>query len=197
MPFRRNIPANVSGGAFLTAALLCLVLPLKWFLAALLAAAVHELFHLLALYACGGRMLGLSIGSRGASIQTGQLSRGRELLCALAGPVGGLMPLLFASRFPRLALCALVYSLYNLIPVCPLDGGRALSCAAYLLLSPKSADRVLLWVKCLCYGTLLSFGIYACFALGLGLLPLLPGILLIVETNPGKIPCKPLTKGVQ
>ena len=47
---------------FVYAAFLILALPLDWLLAAVTAAIVHELFHLLAVVLCGGRVIGIRIG---------------------------------------------------------------------------------------------------------------------------------------
>ena len=46
---------------------------------------------------------------------------------ALAGPFGGLVLLLTARWLPRLAICGLMQSVFNLLPISPLDGSRAVS----------------------------------------------------------------------
>ena len=123
---RNNIPVSISAGAFLLGALLLLILPLKWLLAALSAAMIHELCHLAAVKLTGGYVHEICIGRGGASIKIGPMDSLKELICALAGPLGGFTLLLFARWIPRVAICAGIHSIYNLLPIHPLDGGRAL-----------------------------------------------------------------------
>ncbi len=107
-------------------ALLLLVLPLKWLLAAAAAAAFHELCHGAAVYALGGQVRDLTIGPFGAVMAVEGISGYREALCALAGPLGSLFLLIGIRYFPMLGLCGLVQGCFNLLPVYPLDGGRIL-----------------------------------------------------------------------
>lgn len=117
---------TISGQAYLLWALLLLTLPLNWLMAALLAACWHEFCHGLAVVLCGGKILGLHLGWHGAKMETSPLCRRHTLLCSLAGPAGSLLLLIFAPWFPRLALCGLGQGAFNLLPVYPLDGGRAM-----------------------------------------------------------------------
>lgn len=119
---------QIDGWAYVLWALLLLTLPLNWLLAAAVAAAWHETCHALALLACGGRVMALELTVGGARMVTGPLDRWRTLLCVLAGPVGSLSLLLLAPRAPRVALCALGQGAFNLLPIYPLDGGRAMEC---------------------------------------------------------------------
>lgn len=124
------------------AALLVLTLPLNWLLAALAAAAVHELCHLAAVRALGGEVLEIRVRPGGAVIDAALPEKGRALLAALAGPAGSLLLLSLCRWFPRLSLCGAVQGLFNLLPVRPLDGGRALELGLDLL-CPKWTGRVL------------------------------------------------------
>ena len=107
-------------------ALLILTLPLKFLMGAALAALIHELCHALAVKLAGGDILGLTLDAGGVTMEVSDLDAGRELLCALAGPAGSL--LLSLVPLPGISLCALIQGLFNLIPLGPLDGGRALGC---------------------------------------------------------------------
>ena len=185
-----------SGGLLVFLALAVLVLPLRWLGAAILAGAVHEACHWGAVRLCGGEVRRLSAGFSGAEMTVEGLDAGRELLCALAGPVGGLM-LLGLSRFlPRTALCAGFQSLYNLLPVYPLDGGRALRCLCALVLPGRAGERVCEAVRHFCLAGIGCLGLYGTLFLHLGLMPLLLAIAIIVRVGGmnggmnGKIPCK-------
>ena len=135
----------VSGWGCVALALTLLVLPLPWVAAAVLAAAVHELCHYLAIAALGGQVGRIAVGSGGAAMELGCLSPVRELLAAAAGPVGSLSLMLMGRFFPRLALCGLVQGLFNLLPIYPLDGGRILRRALELALPDRAAAAITCW----------------------------------------------------
>lgn len=121
-----EIAFNVRPAFFLTAAIATVLLPFKWVLAWIMASAVHEAFHLMVVRAMGFRILAITLGGNGAVINTESMLPIQELLCALAGPLGALILILFAKQMPILSICALIQSLFNLLPFYPLDGGRAL-----------------------------------------------------------------------
>ena len=115
------------------------------------AAAVHEAGHLLALWALGAPAEGARLTMLGAVLEVRQerLSYGGELASVLAGPAANLAAafflLLAAERFP--ASCAwagahLVLAAFNLLPVRPLDGGRAVETVALWLLGPAWGERL-------------------------------------------------------
>ena len=101
-----------------------LLLPLRVLLGIILAAAVHELGHLTAMYFLGVPVLGFALHPGGARIEAGPMEPGEEIICALAGPVAGAVTIFAWKWFPVLALAGLVQTVFNLIPVYPLDGGR-------------------------------------------------------------------------
>ena len=168
--FSNKVSVRISDGSCIFAALLLLVLPLQWVLAAIVAAGFHELCHACAVYLCGGNIKSITFGSNGAAMEIDPMTSGRELICALAGPIGGLSLLLFARWIPRIAICAGVQSLYNLLPVYPLDGGRAIRCGAAIL-SPKRGEAFCTVLEWCCLIGLFLLALYACIWLKLGLIP--------------------------
>lgn len=183
-----------SGAALIALALAVLVLPLRWLGASILAAAVHEGCHWAAVRLCGGQVNRLSAGVFGAEMAVTGLNTAQELLCALAGPIGGLAMLSLSRILPRTALCAGLQSLYNLLPIYPLDGGRALRCLCALVLPGRAGDRLCEAVHVICLLSIGILGIYGCFFLKLGLLPLILSAMLIAK---GKMPCKLWGNSVQ
>lgn len=119
---------SVSGQAYILLALMLLLLPFPWLMAALVAAGWHEICHALLVLGCGGRILALDISWGGIRMETSPMESWKILLCTLAGPAGSLALLLFAPWVPRIALCGLAQGAFNLLPVYPLDGGRAMMC---------------------------------------------------------------------
>lgn len=135
---------SISPTAFLLLAGMILLLPLQWVVAIIIAVAIHEAFHAITVCLLGGRINRIFIGGTGAVLETTPLSARRELLAALAGPLGSALLVLLASRFPRLAICGGIHCAYNLIPLFPLDGGRALKNLLYWLLPTLWASRIYL-----------------------------------------------------
>lgn len=113
------------------------------------AAAIHEGGHWLALRLLGAKILGLRIGVLGAVLETDSrgLSYGGELIAVLAGPGANLAAALVLTALDRemLAGAHLVLGAFNLLPVRPLDGGRALYLAVSWALGSAAGERVTRW----------------------------------------------------
>lgn len=193
----KGIRVEVSAGACILLALMLLLLPLRWLLAAIVAAAVHEGCHALAVVLFGGRLRSVQITAGGAKMDASPVGNSGEIICALAGPAGGLLLLFLVKWFPRTALCAAIQSAWNLLPIYPLDGGRALQCIATLIISPDKADIFCRFTERVCIAVLVLIGIYGSVVLHLGLLPLFPGVISLMHTKYGKTPCKQGLKRVQ
>ena len=170
---------SVTPGVYFFSAILVLLVPLRWLLGAILSVAVQEVCHILSVRALGIPIYSVQIGISGARIQTQCMTLWKELICALAGPFGGFLLLLTAKWFPITALCAGFHTLYNLLPIYPQDGGRALRCGAYLLLPGKWAKAVCKIVECACLAGVGVLGIYGTFVLRIGILPLIFSLLFL------------------
>lgn len=192
-----DIQVNISAAACFIAALCCLVIPLDWLAAALTAAAIHELFHILGVIIAGGRIFSIRIGAEGAVICASAMTAPREMFCILAGPAGSLALLLLRSWFPGLALWGLVQGLFNLLPVYPLDGGRLLHCVAGYLFSEKTAEHICSSINWVILILIFAAGIWLTVAKKLGPSPLVAAAFFVSRVMDGKIPCKEKNQGVQ
>lgn len=185
--FPERLRISVSPLLYFFLALLILLIPLRWLVAAVVSVAIHELFHIGAIRCFGHRIRSIQIGIDGARIQTPPMPLWQELLCALAGPMGGIALLLFARWFPIVALCSGFHTLYNLLPVYPQDGGRALRCGVQLLLPERWANLCCVFVENLCFVGVGVLGFYGTFILNAGLFPLLFAILFLWRSYKMKI----------
>lgn len=180
---------RVQPSACILMAALLLLLPLDWLIAALLAAAVHELGHLAVIHAYGSRPEFLSIGFFGAQIHTGPLDNRAEFFCAAAGPAASLCLLSLCRFFPKLALCGAVQGMFNLIPVHPMDGGRMLYCALRRF-CPRRADGILQIVQWLILCIFLVLSLIMATGRKEGFLPVFVCVMVLSRLAISKIPCK-------
>lgn len=133
--------------------------PLSSFLPFLLSCLVHELSHVAAILLLGGRIRGIQLRLTGAILQTDPMPYLREAAAAAAGPLGGMLLLPLVRRAPMLALFAAVQSIYNLLPIYPLDGGRILRALLFQRLPLERALHILRQISA-ATGLLLILGCY-------------------------------------
>lgn len=115
---------EVEAGFYLVQGMMLLLFPLRFLVGIVLAALIHELGHLLAIFITGGRVHAIRLRADGAVILSEPMEPGREIICALAGPAAGALMIMFLRSYPELALAGLVQTAFNLLPIYPLDGGR-------------------------------------------------------------------------
>ena len=174
---------SCSAGFFLILALLILLVPFSWLGAMVVAAAIHEFCHYLTIVLLTGRRAGIRLLSGSAKIPLPEMTPWQEAVCALAGPLGGLLLIPLYTVFPRLALCGLVQSLYNLLPIYPLDGGRLLRCVLSGVLQPPKVDSMMKAVTVVIRVCVCLVGIFCTFYLHFGIFPILIAILICIRAK--------------
>lgn len=132
---------TVEASAYIALSCYLLLMPVSWVANALSAMAVHELGHCAAIWACGHTVYEIRIGAYGAKIITQTADHCETLICALAGPAAGMLLALFYRWVPVAALCALIQSLFNLLPIYPFDGGRALGAVRGMVADKSVAKK--------------------------------------------------------
>lgn len=164
-----NVRFNVSYKAPLALAAAVILLGIGEAAQILGAVLIHELGHLIAVYACGGRVAAITVGACGFEITPeGQLSYLKDALVLLSGPLAGLAAVLIL-RWAHCENCDFflganfVYSLFNLLPVSVLDGGGTLYAVISHLCGPTAAWYFRACIDCAVSAVLLVMGLYALF----------------------------------
>lgn len=116
------------------------------------AAAIHELGHCLVLKSLGAEIKRLRLSVFGAVLETdsAHLSYGRELAAVLAGPAANLLCVLLLAplgeRWTVFLGANLVLCAFNLLPVRPLDGGKALGLLVSWAAGPAAGEWAVRWI---------------------------------------------------
>ena len=164
-------------------ALLCFLFyisPAAVFWSFLICSLLHELGHLAALTFFSVKVRHIRLGALGTVMETEPMAQSTEVICALAGPLVNLF-CFWALRpcLPGAALISLLLGCYNLLPVYPFDGGRALRAILCLCLSLRAglfAESVIAALTLAAIG----IGVIALYR-GFGFLPLIVYCMLLVR----------------
>ena len=180
----------ISPALLLFVPVILLIIPFPWVLAGMCSILIHELCHIVAAKLLGKRIFCISFGSGGAEIQTDSMNLMEELIVSVTGPASCLISLLLAQHFPRFAVCSVVHSVYNLLPLYPLDGGRVLRCLTGRLLPQKTAKQFLTTVEIACMLFIVLIFIHAAMFFQITVLPILAGVIFAVRQYNRKKSCK-------
>lgn len=182
--------------AYLFAAALLLMLPLKWVLAAFLAAAFHELCHMAAVKCMGGHIKALRLTSRGMQMDVRLPGKKQEFAAAVAGPLGSFFLAFLYRWIPEISVCACIQGIYNAMPIYPLDGGRALACLTDYYL-PEYSERFMAAVAWLFSILLFAVSVWISVVFSAGWTMPVLCLLMICRLFLRKIPCNDDRIGVQ
>ena len=143
---------RISAFAALLAGFLYIIGDLNTILAVLLPIAVHELGHIVVLRLLGLRIVGFEIELRGFCIKyTGCTGLMGEAAAAAAGPLMGLLYAVGASAAGSVsdgtwleltAGVSLLLSVFNLLPVKPLDGGKLFGYISELIFGERTGAKI-------------------------------------------------------
>lgn len=122
-----------------------------------LASAMHEGGHLLAMIALGCAPQVCTLGAFGMRIEMGaerMVGYRRNILISLAGPLVNLLaaPLLWAFGCEQASVVHLTLAVFNLLPAAALDGGQIVRCLFCLAGKEARADG---WLRVLSAAVLL------------------------------------------
>ena len=160
-----------------------------WTIAAILSAIfIHEMAHLIVLWALGGKATSLTITPLGLSIdRAGLLSHSGEIVLSLAAPI---LNIVLAAIYAHYDLnsCTteanLSFGLINLIPIYPLDGGKAFAAFLHSITSAEKAARISDVLSHICLIIVWMLGIATALILKGGLSLLLLSIGLFITIAP-------------
>ena len=140
----RGIKWDISAGAVLLFALMYYFDDSGLFAVMTPAIVIHEMGHFLMLCVFGRRLRRVRVGLYGIEMDYAPgMEGGKEVLCAAAGPLFGALYAIAACTcggefFTRSGAASFLLTVFNLLPVLPLDGGHIVSA-----LLPKRAARAI------------------------------------------------------
>jgi Zn-dependent protease len=143
----RRFKIHIDGGVWIFGAFLLLLLPLPWVIAMLLAATFHELGHAAAAKWLRIPVKGIHASPGGVQMFLPGTTARQECICALGGPIFGMILVLLFPVIPKIGFCALIHTVYNLIPFSNSDGYRIMKCCLKAILGEVRTERILLMIR--------------------------------------------------
>ena len=132
------------------------------------AVALHETGHILCAKILNVKIKRMVLSPLGARLEIkDNISYRNEILISIAGPLLGILgfglSLLFLNRFPyidRFAFISLALSIFNLLPLSTLDGGRAVFCLCALIFNLDFAESVMRFITFFTLFAIWLFSVY-------------------------------------
>jgi len=187
--YSEGLKLRIGGGFYLVLAVALLILPIQWVLSWMIAAAIHEVGHFVAIYLCGFRVYSVYIGCNGATMETENLGK-FEGICALAGPAAGMILLFLSVWVPKIAVCGFIQSVFNLMPIATMDGGRVVSSVLSFVFPDIVAANILQAISYITLSVVFVVIVIISWKYKLGTVPLFLAFGLISRALKIKFPCK-------
>lgn len=162
----RKLSLRIMPGFFYSLAISLLLVPFPLLGGWIAATVWHEACHYMMLQIFRLKVYAIVADFGGIRMETEHLSGLRLSLCALAGPVGGFLLTFLLPLWPAAALCGGIQSLYNLLPIVPLDGEKIVRGVLCRLFSDEAAMCVMKWIRIVTLLLLLIDGIVCVFRFG-------------------------------
>lgn len=155
------------------------------------AAAIHEFGHYLALHIFGYSVAEFRFELCGFTMRCDRnMPYVKEIVTAGAGPLSSLLLALtasFAGRYCNsqeaylISGISLIFGIFNLLPVMPLDGGRIVFASAAICLGLEKAERITCCLSCIVIFALLTAGLAVLIKTHLNFSLLLVGVWLLIS----------------
>ena len=150
------------------------------FLQMMIAVIIHELGHLISARVLKIPIKSFTLMPLGARMESArEISYTEEMIFSFSGPalgfLAGAISLALSKAFGNepslfsLALISFALSIFNLIPIGSLDGGRVLKCALFLLFKPSKASLLIRLVSFVCLFCIWLFSAYTLLKISSGL----------------------------
>ena len=163
-------------------AVVCVLAWLDWHICLrfLVCALCHELGHLIAIWLFHIKVRSFKLSATGAVIDIDLCNSKTELICASAGPATGvILGFALLQHDPQTAMISFLLSVFNLLPIYPLDGGRMLRAFLSMYLSEDKTHRItgIVAVGMACFLMLLAC--WGAVSLQMGLWPIFAALILL------------------
>ena len=189
-----RISVSAQPGYLLFIAISIMLLPLKVIFAWMVASFVHELGHILCIVLMKKDIYSIRLSASGAIIQTDRLANWQEWIAALSGPLAGILLLPLTKYMPMTAMFALFQSVYNLMPIYPMDGGRVVLGLFRFFCGYDNGIKRYGAFMCIFCAIVLLMTIYISLRFSLGVVPLLILLFFFIKV---KFSCKESTQEVE